>query len=144
MNENKKKIMKEFLELILKKNLLTKFLNDIFEYNSFKDYNYIYRLCSDEKSIVIDIYDNISVNRFNRYIYSFMCNNDYDYMVEVHNNVYVHYYNVFRLGGKLDKRMMFGYLFTLSYDKMVEYAREFMDTEYLECLEMVLKKASLL
>ena len=73
-----------------------------------------------------------------------MCNYDYDYMVEVHNNVYVHYYNVFRLGGKLDKRMMFGYLFTLSYDKMVEYAREFMDTEYLECLEMVLKKASLL
>ena len=73
-----------------------------------------------------------------------MCNNDYDYMVEVHNNVYGHYYNVFRLGGKLDKRMMFGYLFTLSYDKMVEYAREFMDTEYLECLEMVLKKASLL
>ena len=144
MNENKKKIMKEFLELILKKNLLTKFLNDIFEYNKFKDYNYIYRLCSDEESIVIDIYDNISVNRFNRYIYSFMCNNDYDYMVEVHNNVYVHYYNVFRLGGKLDKRMMFGYLFTLSYDKMVEYAREFMDTEYLECLEMVLKKASLL
>lgn len=144
MNENKKKIMKEFLELILKKNLLTKFLNDIFEYNSFKDYNYIYRLGSDEESIVIDIYDNVSINRFNRYIYSFMCNNDYDYVVEVHNNVYVHYYNVFRLGGKLDKRMMFGYLFTLSYDKMVEYAREFMDTEYLECLEIVLKKASLL
>lgn len=144
MNENKKKIMKEFLELILKKNLLTKFLNDIFEYNSFKDYNYIYRLGNDEESIVIDIYDNVSINRFNRYIYSFMSNNDYDYVVEVHNNVYVHYYNVFRLGGKLDKRMMFGYLFTLSYDKMVEYAREFMDTEYLECLEMVLKKASLL
>lgn len=144
MNENKKKIMKEFLELILKKNLLTKFLNDIFEYNSFKDYNYIYRLGSDEESIVIDIYDNVSINRFNRYIYSFMSNNDYDYVVEIHNNVYVHYYNVFRLGGKLDKRMMFGYLFTLSYDKMVEYAREFMDTEYLECLEMVLKKASLL
>lgn len=56
MNENKKKIMKKFLELILKKNLLTKFLNDIFEYNSFKDNNYIYRLCSDEESIVIDIY----------------------------------------------------------------------------------------
>lgn len=144
MNVNRCKIMKEFLELILKKGLLTDFLNDIFEYKNFKDYNYIYRLGSDKESIIIDVYDNASVNRFNRYIYSFVDNDEYDYMVEVHDNVYVHYYNVFRLGDKLDKRMMFGYLFTLPYEEMIEYARGFMNTKYLECLEIVLKKASLL
>lgn len=144
MNVNRCKIMKEFLELILKKGLLTDFLNDIFEYKNFKDYNYIYRLGSDKESIIIDVYDNVSVNRFNRYIYSFVDNDEYDYMVEVHDNVYVHYYNIFILGDKLDKRMMFGYLFTLPYEEMIEYARGFMNTKYLECLEIVLKKASLL
>ena len=59
-------IMKEFLKVIYKKNLLTGFLNDVFEYKDFGDYNYIYRLGNDDTSVIIDVYDNVSINRFNR------------------------------------------------------------------------------
>lgn len=135
-------VMKEFLEVIYEKKLLTDFLNDIFEYKNFCDYNYIYRLGSDNESIIIDVYDNVSTNRFNRYIYCFSNNSKDNYVVREIDNVYVHYYDVFRIEKIGDKKKMFGHLFTISCNDMLEYARIFMDNKYVECLKIVLKNKS--
>ena len=135
-------IMKEFLKVIYKKNLLTDFLNDVFEYKDFGDYNYIYRLGNDDTSVIIDVYDNVSINRFNIYIYCFFNNSKDKYIVREIDNVYVHYYDVFKIGKIGDKKKMFGHLFTISYNDMLEYARRFMDNKYVECLNIVLKNKS--
>ena len=39
---NNKLYMKKFITVIQKKNLLTKFIKNIFDYNDLHDYNYIY------------------------------------------------------------------------------------------------------
>ena len=68
---NNKLYMFRFLSNIQKSNLLTDFIKNIFNYNELHDYNYIFRMSNADNKIIIDIYDNISDHRFNRYIFWF-------------------------------------------------------------------------
>ena len=68
---NKKNMMREFINIINNRKLMTDFIKNIFDYDNFNDYNYLFRMIEEDNGIIIDIYDNVSDNRFNRYIFLF-------------------------------------------------------------------------
>ena len=50
---------------------MTSFIKNFFDYKYLNDYNYIFRMIDNEVELIIDIYDNVSENRFNRYVFNF-------------------------------------------------------------------------
>lgn len=131
-----------YLRKLERSKLLTRFIALLFDYKDFHDYNYIYRMVEENKRIIIDIYDNISSNRFNRYIISFK-ENDKGYSIQEMDNVFVTYINVFKIENADNMLLKFCYLFTLEVDEMVEYAKEFLDLDMVLCLEEMLKNAKM-
>ena len=82
--------MREFIKEIENSKLVTLFIKNLFGYEELNDYNYLFRMNEEYNKIIIDIYDNISDNRFNRYIFSFD-DGEYDIKVIEDNNVFVTY-----------------------------------------------------
>lgn len=139
---NRRRMMGLYLRKLERSKLLTRFIALLFDYKDFHDYNYIYRMVEENKRIIIDIYDNISSNRFNRYIISFK-ENDKGYSIQEMDNVFVTYINVFKIENADNMLLKFCYLFTLEVDEMVEYAKEFLDLDMVLCLEEMLKNAKM-
>lgn len=139
---NRRRMMGLYLKKLERSKLLTRFIALLFDYKDFHDYNYIYRMVEENKRIIIDIYDNISSNRFNRYIISFK-ENDKGYNIQEMDNVFVTYINVFKIENADNMLLKFCYLFTLEVDEMVEYAKEFLDLDMVLCLEEMLKNAKM-
>lgn len=131
-----------YLKKLERSKLLTRFIALLFDYKDFHDYNYLYRMVEENKRIIIDIYDNISSNRFNRYIISFK-ENDKGYNIQEMDNVFVTYINVFKIENADSMLLKFCYLFTLELDKMVEYAKGFLDLDMVICLKEMLKNAKM-
>ena len=136
---NKKDILYTFIKTIEKKQLLTKFIKNIFDYENFNDYNYLFRITENSNQVIIDIYDNISDNRFNRYIFNFSRSN-YDIRVIKEGNVFVTYINVLRIGDSNNKLYKLAYLTKLNKNKMYEYASTFLDQEFVDILINIIKK----
>lgn len=134
---NKKAIMSRFIEKIEDRKLMTLFIKELFDYDNFNDYNYLFRMKDDNKRVIIDIYDNVSSNRFNRYIFSFT-KGDYDFKVVEDKNVFVSYINVLNLADSDNKLLKLGYLFRIRKNKMIGYAKTFLTDEIVKCLEEVL------
>lgn len=135
---NKKEVFECFIKEIERNNLLTKFLNEVFGYECLLDYSYIYRMTSKDDRVIIDIYDNISNNRFNRYIFIFE-KGKYIKKVEEVDNVYVTYINVLNIkdsNNKLDKLI---YLFNLNKNKMIIFGSTFLDKEFIKILSKIIK-----
>lgn len=139
---NRRRMMGLYLKKLERSKLLTRFIALLFDYKDFHDYNYLYRMVEENKRIIIDIYDNISSNRFNRYIISFK-ENDKGYNIQEMDNVFVTYINVFKIENADSMLLKFCYLFTLELDKMVEYAKGFLDLDMVLCLEEMLKNAKM-
>ena len=130
-----------FIKQLQKKKLLTSFINDIFGYKNLNDYNYIFRISKQKGKFIIDVYDNISINRFNRFIFLFNDNKGYQNHIE--NNVLLTYINISKAasnGNKIDK---LAYMLTLDHNKMLKYAKTFLSEEYITILERIIKKANL-
>lgn len=137
---NKKEMMVDFIRKLEKEKRLTLFIKNLFDYEEFNDYNYLFRLKEENDSVIIDIYDNISDNRFNRYIFSFTMGL-FDMMIKEDGNVYVTYINVFNVVDSDNKLLKLAYLFNINeLDKMVDYANEFLDDKIVVILKSVLKK----
>lgn len=136
---SKKDMMVGFIEEIERKKLLTLFIGNLFDYDNFCDYNYLFRMTNEEKRIIIDIYDNVSDNRFNRYIFSFV-REKYDYRVIEDKNVFVNYINILNLSDSNNKLLKLGYLFKIEKTKMIEYANNFLDKEIVDCLINIINK----
>ncbi|MGN1358183.1 MAG: hypothetical protein ACI4WU_02315 [Bacilli bacterium] len=134
---NKKAIMSRFIEKIEDRKLMTLFIKELFDYDNFNDYNYLFRMKDDNKRVIIDIYDNVSSNRFNRYIFSFT-KGDYDFKVVEDKNVFVSYINILNLVDSDNKLLKLGYLFRIRKNKMIGYAKTFLTDEIVKCLEEVL------
>lgn len=134
---NKKVIMGRFIEKIEDRKLTTLFIKELFDYDNFNDYNYLFRMKDDNKRVIIDIYDNVSSNRFNRYIFSFT-KGDYDFKLVEDNNVFVSYINILNLYDSDNKLLKLGYLFRIRKNKMIDYAKTFLTDEIVKCLEEVL------
>ena len=134
---NKKVIMGRFIEKIEDRKLMTLFIKELFDYDNFNDYNYLFRMKDDNKRVIIDIYDNVSSNRFNRYIFSFT-KGDYDFKLVEDKNVFVSYINILNLYDSDNKLLKLGYLFRIRKNKMIGYAKTFLTDEIVKCLEEVL------
>ena len=137
---NKKNVMRDFINEINNRKLMTKFIINIFGYNNFNDYNYLFRMIDDDDRIIIDIYDNVSNNRFNRYIFSFV---DVGYSIKVieEGNVYVNYICINDvIDNDNNKLLRLAFLFKMDDSLMIEYARSFLDDIFVDILDKILKK----
>lgn len=137
---NKKDLLIKFINELLKRKLMTEFIRNIFDYQNFSDYNYIFRLQEEKTNIIIDIYDNISDNRFNRYVFKFSKGESLIRM-GIENNVFVTYINVLNVKeDNKDKLLKLAYLFNMRKTKMLDYANTFLNKSIVLTLKDVLDK----
>lgn len=141
---NKRVLMKEFIETIDRRKLMTQFIKNMFNYQELYDYNYLFRIKEKGNMIVIDIYDNVSNNRFNRYIYCFSPGK-YMIKIEEKDNVFVNYINIMNIDkdNYENNIIKLGYLFKLKKNKMIEYAHKFLSDEVVDILSEILKKQAI-
>lgn len=135
---NKKNIMRDFLNEINDSKLMTKFIKNIFGYENLHDYNYLFRMIDSNDEIIVDIYDNVSDNRFNRYIFSFI-NKDYKMKVIEEGNVFVNYICVLNMEDSDNNLLKLAYLFKIDNNMMVNYACSFLDDIFVEILKNIIK-----
>ena len=136
---NKRDMLYRFIKRIERSKLLTLFIQNIFDYDNLYDYNYIFRINKEGDNLVIDIYDNVSVNRFNRYIFNYdnkVINNDNS----CDNNVFITYINVNNMKDSNNKLYKLAYLFKLEDDKIITYANTFLDQKIVTILKTIIKK----
>lgn len=136
---NRKDILKEFINEINYHGLMTKFINNIFGYKELNDYNYIFRMIDNEMELIIDIYDNVSENRFNRYVFNFE-SEEYDVMDTIYEDVFVKYINVIKVRDSDDKILKFAYLFRLDNKTMIKYAYTFLEPIFVDILIKIINK----
>jgi len=130
-------LMYQFVTYIYNNKLTTKFLRNILIYDELHDYNYIFRVALSDNYIIIDIYDNISENRFNRYIFDFNKRNHSFKMNQI-SNVYVTYINIFSTRKPSSNILKLAYLFKLSRSRMINYAKKFLDDEFIVILKKLI------
>lgn len=135
---NNKVIMLDFINRINNLGLMTEFIMNIFGYKDIFDYNYMFRIIDDGNDLIMDIYDNVSENKFNRYVYSFY-DSDYDYKREIGDKLFVHYINIFKIRDIDNNVLRLGYLFSLDMDKMIDYAKIFMNDKFILILDNIIK-----
>ena len=133
---DKKELFIRFFIEIEDNKLLTKFINDIFGYRILHDFNYIYRMIDDDDRVIIDIYDNVSRNRFNRYIFNFDIGK-YDKRIIDEDDVIVTYINVFSY--KDSNKLFDKFIYLFNVDNILEYANSFLDKEYIDILTKLIK-----
>ena len=136
---NRKSVMCDFINEINDRKLMTKFISNIFGYENFYDYNYIFRMIDNDDEIIIDIYDNVSDNRFNRYIFSFV-DIGYDIKIVQEGNVFVNYISMISVLDSDSKLLKLAYLFKMDDNKMLDYASSFIDDVFVKILTEILKK----
>ncbi len=142
-NMKNMKIMSEFLNSLVKNKKLTLFYKIILDYKILNDYNYISRIVKEKNYIIIDIYDNILDNRFNRYIFDFQSNNN-SIDIKCDNDVIV---TKICVNGKYkpnNNLMRLAYLFSNNNHNIMEYAKTFLPDDILILLENILKNKSIL
>ena len=140
---NNKKLMIKFIRALKYNKKLTLFIKDVFNYLELFDFNYIFRIREEEDRVIIDIYDNVSSNKFNRYVFIFK-KGYYDYNVLRKNGIVITYINVYSVDNTINNILRLAYLFSISSDKMIEYANTFLDKEIVNILIKVIKKPILL
>lgn len=138
---NKKDVLYSFIKEIEKEKKLTAFIKDIFGYEELYDYNYIFRITATKSKVIIDIYDNVSINRFNRYIFNYS-KSKYNTNITKKDNVYITNINVLKIEDSENKLYKLAYLTKLRRNNMVEYANTFLDKEFVEIVENIIKNKS--
>lgn len=135
----KKNIMRDFIREINERKLMTRFIKNIFGYENFYDYNYLFRMIDNDNEVIIDIYDNVTDNRFNRYVFSFV-DSGYDIKVIEERNVFVNYISVVDVTDTDNKLLKLAYLFKIDDVMMLDYANSFLDDVFVEILKEIMKK----
>ena len=134
---DKMDVMIRFFKMIEGSNLMTVFIKNIFGYEDINDYNYMFRMFDDGGKIIIDIYDNFTINRFNRYVFNFL---DCDYVVleQKEDFVFVKFMSVLNINDGDDNLYKLAYLFNLDNDRMLEYANTFLDIKFIDILKKII------
>jgi len=136
---NRKDVLKEFINEINYNGLMTSFIKNFFDYKYLNDYNYIFRMIDNEMELIIDIYDNVSENRFNRYVFNFE-SEEYDVMDTIYEDVFVKYINVIKVRDSDDKILKLAYLFRLDNKTMIKYAYTFLEPIFVDILVKIINK----
>lgn len=131
--------MYNYIKNIKDRGLLTEFIAKLFDYREFYDYNYIFRLSNSDNEVIIDIYDNISKHRFNRYIFSFI-KGEYEHKTKEENNVFITKIYIDKINDSEVKLYKLAYLFKLDTSKMEVYAKTFLDDKYVKILTEIINK----
>lgn len=129
-------LMYNFILKIYDDGLTTEFLKQIFNYQNISEINYIFRVSLKKKMVVIDVFDNISRNRFNRYFFEFKRGKRY-YVVDEHSNVFTTKIKVLSLSKKqtLESNLLkLAYLFKQRPSKIVGYSQTFLSDELVNVL----------
>ena len=134
-NRNKMRMI-AFINYIEEHNIMTLFIKNLFDYRELYDYNYLFRLKVIGSNVIIDIYDNVSNNRFNRYIFNFNDEKDNYHSVNS-DNVYVTYLNVFKTNDSENKLDKLAHLFSLKKREMYDYAKTFLDDIFIDILRKI-------
>ena len=134
-NRNKMRMI-AFINYIEEHNIMTLFIKNLFDYRELYDYNYLFRLKVIGSNVIIDIYDNVSNNRFNRYIFNFNDEKDNYHSVNS-DNVYVTYLNVLRTCDSENKLDKLAHLFSLKKREMYDYAKTFLDDIFIDILRKI-------
>ena len=132
-------VFKQFIDEINGRKLLTKFIINIFDYSDFHDYNYLFRMIDNKSEIIIDIYDNVSDNRFNRYVFSFE-KLGYDIKIIEESNVFVNYISINDIIDCNSNLLRLAYLFKIDDNLMIEYASSFLDNLFVSILDEIIKR----
>ena len=135
----KKILMSSFIYEINERKLMTDFIKNIFDYENFYDYNYLFRMISNDKEVIFDIYDNVTDNRFNRYVFSFI-DKGYDFKVIEEGNVFVNYISVLDVMDSDSKLLKLAYLFKIDDNLMIDYAKSFLDLTFVNILKEIIDK----
>ncbi len=135
---SKKEILELFIKTIEERKLLTEFIKYLFDYEKLYDYNYIFRIASDNQEVVIDIYDNVSDHRFNRYIFSYQ-KGKYQTRVIDENNVFATYIDVLNISKPNNKLYKLAYMTTMDKNRIIEYAQTFLTSEFIDILKEIIK-----
>ncbi len=137
---NKKDLIYSFIKNIERNRLLTVFISNMFNYENLTNYNYLFRLTKTNSEVIMDIYDNISINRFNRYIFVF--DSEKEYVNKLFDGVYLTYINVKTVKNSNNKLNKLAYLLKLSKYEAIEYAKTFLDKRIVNILIKTIKKAN--
>lgn len=138
-----KKIMSDFLNSLIKYNKLTEFFKIIFNYKVLNDYNYISRFMNKKDSIIIDIYDNVMHNRFNRYILYYV-NKEYSINIKSEGDVIVTSICINANYDINNNLMKFAYLFSKNNKDIIKYAKTFLPNDIVNILIECTKNKSIL
>lgn len=132
--------MYSFILKIYNDKMTTEFIKQVFDYHNIGDNNYIFRVSLAKKIVLVDIFDNITKNRFNRYIFEFRLSRDV-YTISEINNIFVNRISILSLNKKynLDSNLLkFAYLFKLRPSRMVKYANTFLSKEFVDVLDNII------
>ena len=134
--------MYKFIKDIEASKLTTIFICDILKYQELNDYNYMFRIKEESTNIIIDIYDNISINRFNRYIFHFSKpKNKNDITITEKNNVFVTDINVLNSSQNNDNNLVkLAYLFNINKKEMSKYSKTFLSSEIVKLLDKLINE----
>ena len=135
----KKELFLKLLDKVQSRGLLTTFIKELFDYEDLNDFNYIYRLTKEDNLVIMDIYDNVSINRFNRYIFSFD-SGDYDIKVVEEDNVYVTRIYVANITKPSTKLLKLAYMLNLDKEAMISYAENFLNNDIVKILREIINK----
>lgn len=136
---NKKNMLRDFINEINDNKMMTQFIKNIFGYENFYDYNYLFRMVDNDSELIIDIYDNVSDNRFNRYVFSFV-DLGYDLKIMYEGNVFVNYISINEVLDSDNNLLKLAYLFKIDEEYMIDYGYSFLDLEFVEIIRDILKK----
>ena len=126
----------KYINNLKRKKLLTSFISYIFDYPNIKEYNYIFRIKKENNNVIIDIYDNISTYKLNRYIFDYSSNELKKHHKE---SIYITQIGMINIKNKKSKIFKLAYLFTLEKNKMSDYANKFLKPEFTELLLKIIK-----
>ena len=102
------------------------------------NYNYIFRLSITNDEVIIDIYDNISDNRFNRYIFNYSKGKNHTTIIK-EGNVFKTYIDVLNLSDSDNKLYKLGYMSLLDDNEILDYAKSFLTDEFIDILKNIIK-----
>jgi len=127
-------LMYKFISNIYSNGLITNFLINIFNYKNLNEYNYIFRLSVEGYYVIIDLFDNISENRFNRYFFDFSTGKK-TMIINKSSNIFVTHIKVLKVSKDGSNLLKLAYLFKLKKSRMINFAYKFLDDEFVEILK---------